>query len=219
MSVLGIIPARKGSKRLPNKNRAKFGKKPLISHSIDYALDNKNIIDRVVVSTNCPIIKEIAENSGVEVIDRPEQISGDHTPTSAVLKHVIDTIDSNFEAVVLLQPTNPLRPTELLNEAMQLFRTNHLDSLFTVSKSSRKYGKIASSQFKPVNYKYGQRSQDLESLYYENGLLYITKPHLLKQGIIFNEMSFPLVVSHKFAEVDIDTYDDLLYAEYLLSIE
>ena len=89
--------------------------------------------------------------------------------------------------------------------------------MFTVSRDHKKLGKIKDHKFEPFNYKIGQRSQDLEPLYYENGLLYITKAALIKQNIIFNESSYPYIVNHKFANVDIDTQEDFDYAEYILT--
>lgn len=213
--TIAIIPARGGSKRIPNKNIIDFGGKPLIAHSIEYAIDNK-IIDEVYISTDSKSIKEVAIRYGAKVIDRPDQFSNDLASSVSVLKHALEFLEENIENIVLLQPTNPLRPNHLLSEAFKLFFENNCDSLFTVSRNHKKLGKISSSKFIPFNYKIGQRSQDLEPLYYENGLLYITKPHLIKNDIIFDEDSYPLLVNHKFAEVDIDTFDDLQFAEFLL---
>ena len=115
---------------------------------------------------------------GVKVIDRPLSISGDLEPTVSALKHVLESIDSSVENVVLLQPTNPLRPIDLIKEAFNKFQTEKKDSLFTVSRNYHKLGKIIKDKFNPFNYSIGQRSQDLEPLFFENGLLYITKTKL-----------------------------------------
>ncbi len=78
-----------------------------------------------------------------------------------------------------------MRPKDLLTDAFQVFKENECDSLFTVSRNHQKFGKIENNEFKPFNYKIGQRSQDLEPLYFENGLLYITKAkHILNNEII-----------------------------------
>jgi len=214
--IIAIIPARGGSKRIPNKNIIKFGDLPLIAHSINYALENQDIIDAVYVSTDDEDIKKVATDFGAKIIDRPEEISGDMTPTISVLKHAVEHIEDDVETVILLQPTNPLRPKSLLADAYKTYLESNRDSLFTVSRDYKKLGKISNQNFLPFNYEFGQRSQDLEPLFYENGLLYITKIGLIKEGVIFNEASYPLVVNHKFAEVDIDTYDDLEYANYIL---
>lgn len=216
MKTIAIIPARGGSKRLPNKNVLLLKGIPLIAHSIMYAQANGNLIDAIYVSTDNAIIKEIAIAYGAKVIDRPIEISGDLEPTISALQHVLKSIDDDIESVILLQPTNPLRPKKLLVEAFEKFNSGALDSLFTVTQSHQKLGKIAGNRFHPFNYEIGQRSQDLEPLFYENGLLYITKATLISKGTIISENAFPLEVNHIFENVDIDTLEDLEYATYLI---
>jgi len=216
MKNIVIIPARGGSKRLPNKNILSLGGLPMIAHSILYAQKNSAIIDEIYVSTDDATIKRIALDYGAKVIDRPEYLSGDLEPTVSVLKHVLESIEGEVENVVLLQATNPLRPLNLLNEAFDVYQKGKYDSLFTVSRNHQKLGVIQDYQFIPYNYTIGQRSQDLEPLYFENGLLYITKASLILQDIIISESAFPFEVNSIFANVDIDTQDDLEYAEYLL---
>lgn len=215
--VIAIIPARGGSKRIPQKNILNFEGDPLIAYSINYAKANSNIIDEVYVSTNDTKIKEVALNYGAKVIDRPESISGDFEPTITTLQHAVNTVEDDISTVILLQPTNPLRPKNLLKEAYQYYCDNKIDSLFTVSRNHQKLGKVINNKFSPFNYRVGQRSQDLEPLYYENGQLYITEIELIKKNIIFNEDSFPYIVNHKFASVDIDTFEDLEYAKFVLN--
>ncbi|MFC5684461.1 acylneuraminate cytidylyltransferase family protein [Flavobacterium sp. MAHUQ-51] len=215
MKTIAIIPARGGSKRLPNKNRLSLGGIPLLVHSIQYAQANETIIDEVYVSTDDQKIKEVALQYGVKVIDRPEVLSGDLEPTVTALKHLLQTIQDKVENVILLQPINPLRPKELLSEAFRIFNQGNYDSLFTVTQNHHKLGKIETNKFIPFNYTIGQRSQDLEPLYFENGLLYITKAKLILDNTIISENAFPLEVKHIFANIDIDTQEDLEYAEYL----
>lgn len=221
MKTIAIIPARGGSKRLPGKNIMQFGGIPLIAHSILYAQANPEIIDEVFVSTDDEAIKKAALTYGVKVIDRPASISGDHEPTVSALKHVLETIEDEVENVVLLQATNPLRPENLLQNAFKIFESRALgrnyDSLFTVTRNHQKLGKINDNRFVPFNYEIGQRSQDLEPLYFENGLLYITKAELIMENTIISQTAFPLETNHPFANVDIDTQEDFEHAEYLLT--
>jgi N-acylneuraminate cytidylyltransferase len=217
MKTIAIIPARGGSKRLPNKNVMLLGGIPLIAHSILYAKANANLIDEIYVSTDDSVIKNIAIAYGAKVIDRPDSISGDLEPTVSALQHVLNTIDFAVDTVVLLQPTSPLRPENLLEEAFDKYKSNAHDSLFTVTQSCEKLGKINGDTFSPLNYIPGQRSQDLEPLYFENGLLYICHSKQIRGGEIIAKNSYPYLVNHIFAMVDIDMLDDLDYAEYLLS--
>ena len=183
-------------------------------HSINYAKQFK-FIDQIYVSTDCKDIKAVALKAGAKVVERPKELSGDLEPTVTALKHVIETLDNTIETVILLQPTNPLRPNNLLSEAYTLYINKNYNSLFTVSRNYHKLGKIDNGVFMPFNYKPGQRSQDLEPLYFENGLLYITKgEHILNHKII-TEDAFPMEVNHPFATIDIDTQDDFDYAKYL----
>ncbi|MBX9888412.1 MAG: acylneuraminate cytidylyltransferase family protein [Flavobacteriaceae bacterium] len=215
MKNIVIIPARGGSKRLPHKNTLLLGGIPLLVHSIVYAKKNQDIVDEIYVSTDDPLIKKIAMEQGVQVIDRPTNIAGDLEPTITALQHVLESIEHEVANVIVLQPTNPLRPENLLKDAFVTFSNNKSSSLFTVSRNEHKLGNIVEDRFIPMNYKAGQRSQDLAPLYFENGLLYICQSKQIVKGEIMNESSLPYLVNHIFATVDIDTQDDFDYAEYL----
>ncbi len=214
MKKIAIIPARGGSKRLPNKNVLSLGGIPLVAHSILEAKKYPEIIDEIYVSTDDNQIKDIALSYGAKVIDRPTRLSGDLEPTVTALKHVLESISDQVEIVFLLQPTNPLRPDNLITEAYDLFRKNNCDSLMTVSRNHHKLGKISDNKFLPFNYTIGQRSQDLEPLYFENGLLYIIPAELILQEKIMGNATFPMIVNHPFASVDIDTQEDFDFAEF-----
>lgn len=213
--TIAIIPARGGSKRLPGKNTMLLGGIPLLVHSILFA-QQQDAITAVYVSTDDAHIKEVALHYGAQVIDRPSELSGDLEPTVSALKHVLASLTEKVDTVVVLQPTNPLRPVNLFQEAWQVFTKNQVASLFTVSQSHQKLGKIKEAVFIPFNYKTGQRSQDLEPLYYENGLLYIASAQAILNNEIITKDAFPFVVDHPFARVDIDTQDDFDYAAFLL---
>ncbi len=216
MKNIAIIPARSGSKRLAGKNTKLLGGIPLLAHSIIYAQQFPDLLDAVFVSTNDAEIKAIALEYGAQVIDRPEDLSTDYSPTYSCLQHASDQLGSSIETLYLLQPTNPLRPQNLLREAHTAFVNQGGSSLFTVSASPHKLGKITNRRFVPFNYAIGQRSQDLDPLFFENGLLYITTPAVLAKNAVFNEEAIPFEVDHPFAQVDIDTLADFEYAEYLV---
>lgn len=214
--TIAIIPARGGSKRLPGKNTMLLGGLPLIAHSIAFAQEHPAIIDAIYVSTDDPQIKAVALQFGALVIDRPAALATDCEPTVSTLKHVLEQIGP-VENVVLLQPTNPLRPAGLLIEAFDIFNRGNYNSLFTVTRNEQKLGKIVDNRFVPFNYAIGQRSQDLEPLFFENGLLYIAKSLNILQDKIIDQNAFPMIVNHIFANVDIDTQEDFDYVHYLLT--
>lgn len=215
--TIAIIPARGGSKRLPGKNIKMLGALPLIAHSIQYAQRHSDIIDQIYVSTDSLEIKTTSEQYGALVIDRPAAISGDQEPTITTLQHVLSVLPQTIENVILLQPTNPLRPEGLLPEAFAKYTKGDHDSLLTVTRNLEKLGKLINNQFIPYNYTLGQRSQDLEPLYSENGLLYITRASLIKKGILIGPRHTTQIVDHAFAKADIDTLQDFEYTSYLLN--
>ena len=214
-----LIPARGGSKRFPGKNTYILDGSPLICHSIEYSLKNPNVLG-TYVSTDAEDIKSISRGAGAQIIDRPVELAGDHATTASAMKHAVQyLIDKGveFDYVILLQATNPLRPKSLLDDAISIIENGENDSLFTVNRCEKKLGRIINGKFAPWNYEFGMRSQDLEPLYYENGLLYITKKELLLQEIIEGPTAFPLVLNHPFGEVDIDTVEDFHFAEYMIN--
>ena len=217
MKFISIIPARGGSKRFPGKNIHDFLGKPLIAHSIDCAKKCFKI-SQTYVSTDDEQIKQVCLQYGSEIIERPSELGSDFATSADVMKNAVEQLiakGEEFDYVILLQATNPLRPANLLNDAICIIEETKADSLMTVNRSELKLGKIVDNHFLPWNYYYGQRSQDLDPLYYENGLLYISSKDLLLQGKIVSENVYPMIVDHIFGEVDIDTREDMAYAEYI----
>ena len=212
-----IIPARAKSKRLPGKNTRLLLGKPLIQYSIETALEILEASNIWVNSDDSSVLK-IAKSFGVQTLVRSDKLSSDFTPTAEVLKdHITALIKSiHCDAVILLQPTSPFRSINFIKEAIQIFKDSGRDSLATFSNSNRKLGEIVSSNFIPSNYSFGQRSQDLNSLYFENGLLYITKVNAILRGEILTEDVYPLICNNLESSVDIDTLEDFLYAEAIL---
>jgi N-acylneuraminate cytidylyltransferase len=215
---VAIIPARGGSKRFPKKNIHALCGKPLIAYSIEYAKACE-YVEEVYVSTDSKEIAEVSMRYGAKILDRPDELAGDFVPTVDVLKDSVVRLEKQgveIDAVVLLQPTNPLRPSALIKEAIRKMEEGKNDSLCTVNRSNKKLGKIIDEKFVPWNYTFGQRSQDLEPLYYENGLLYIIRKELLLQGRILGDSMYPLVMEHVFGTVDIDEREDLDYAKFIM---
>jgi CMP-N-acetylneuraminic acid synthetase len=216
LTNLVVIPARGGSKRLPGKNLKHLGNIPLIQHSINYAKKAGHLIDHIVVTTDSDAIAKIARDAGVQVIKRPAQLSGDHEPVISAMQHALESLLHSYQNVVLLQPTNPLRPDNLLHEAIETFENYKVDSLMTVNLLEEKFGKIEDHKFVPQNYIMGQRSQDLPQLYRENGLLYITKATEINKGNILAPNNYALLTDHPFARVDIDDIADFKFAQLML---
>jgi CMP-N-acetylneuraminic acid synthetase len=138
--VLGLIPARGGSKGIPHKNIALLCGKPLIAWTIEAA--RRSCLDRLVLSSDDPEIILVAQAvGGVDVpFMRPVELAADNTPGIDVIIHAVEWLRDNEgyypDAVMLLQPTSPLRRMEHIDEAVALFETRRADSLVSVVKAS-----------------------------------------------------------------------------------
>jgi CMP-N,N'-diacetyllegionaminic acid synthase len=140
-SFLAIIPARGGSKRLPNKNILNLAGKPLIEWSIDAALKSK-YIDKVVVSSDDENILKIAKDK-CDIIKRPKELATDTASSIDVIKHVLDNLEKKYDYIVLLQPTSPLRNEKHIDEAIEfLYKKMQILLLVFVRWSILLYGAI-----------------------------------------------------------------------------
>lgn len=218
MSYQVIIPARGGSKRFPKKNLCLLNGIPLIAHSILFAITyfSRN---NIWVNTDDTEIAAVAEHYGVNVTIRPDELGSDTASTADVLFYQNEYFklnDIECNAMVLLQVTNPLRPKNLMEIAIHHYEVNNRNSLASFSSLNKKFGKIKSNFFEPANYIPGQRMQDIEPDYYENGLIYITNTKSIQQKEIITADVFPLIIDSVEAMVDIDEPQDILFAEFLI---
>ena len=214
-----VIPARQGSKRFPGKNMATLCGKPLIQYSIDYALKYFSR-ESIWVNSDDRDVINFSSELGVRTIMRPSDLAKDESPTVDVLKfqlHHFKQTNMDCDSIILLQPTNPIRPDYLLGKAIKKYVDSGRNSLATFSTIESKFGNIINDTYEPINYVPGQRSQDLKKIYSENGLIYISKSNSILEGKIITDDVYPLVCDQKGADVDIDYEDDLLYAEYLIN--
>jgi N-acylneuraminate cytidylyltransferase len=218
--IICVIPARGQSKRLPGKNIINFLGKPLIAHTI-IAAKQCSFVNDIFVSTDDDEIANVAKIYGAKIIERPNHLSNDFATTASAIKHAVEQNeirDLNPLGILTLQPTNPLRPLNLVNEAVVSFIkfVNEIDSLISISLNRNKIGRIEDGNFVPVTYLAGQRSQDMNPTYFENGLLYLTKIDvILNSENLFGEKIKTLIVDSPFADVDIDTKEDLDWAEFI----
>lgn len=217
--TVALIPARKGSKRIPHKNYADLGGQPLIWYSITYAqkfLPN----DKIFVSTDDPVIEKISERTGVHTIRRPTELSSDFATSGEVIQHSALSISENADTewIILLQPTNPFRPIKLIHDVLIEALQRKSRSILTVSPLSLKIGLLnEEEEFDAFNYSLGQRSQDIAPKYYfENGLMYLTHLSLAMEGYVMdsNPRGFPVFSWH--GRIDIDEPEDLVLANALL---
>ena len=217
MKILGVIPARGGSKGIPKKNIKLLNGKPLIAYTIEVALASN--LDKVVVSTDCEEIASISKEYGADVIMRSENLAQDNTPTLPVLKDTINKIDSEYDAVMTLQPTSPFRTTKHIDEAIELFTSDkEADSLVSVVEVPHNF---MPEKLMSINDKYlvgdieARRRQDMGVMYARNGaVIYITKTNKI-QNYIFGGRILPFFMD-KMSSFDIDDMQDWSVAQYLL---
>jgi len=218
--ILAVIPARGGSKRLPGKNIVPFGGRPLIAWSAALAALCPRIV-RCVVSTEAADIAAVARAAGTDVVERPAELAGDDSSITEVLIHAAQTVHdqgTDFNAVILLQPTNPLRPAEMVESAIDRFASVSAHSLITVSRRALKTGQVIDGRFVP-NYRPDTQSRRTPPIFYENGLLYITrKDVLLEQRSIYGTDVLAFETEAPFDQVDIDEPLDLQIGEAVLAV-
>lgn len=213
--ISAIIPARGGSKRLPGKNIALFAGRPLLAWSI-LAARAAPSVGGVWVTTDDASIAAVAREYGAEVIDRPADLARDGTLTVDAIIHAAQEIETRvgtIEAAMTLQPTNPLRPVEMIEEAVANFRAVTCDSLVAVSQRPLKTGDVVDGYFRP-SYSFCQPSQHTAPLTYENGILYISRRDtLLETRSLCGERILAFVTERPFDDVDIDEEQDLVIGE------
>lgn len=221
MDIVCIIPARGGSKGIPNKNIRTIAGLPLIAHSILQAKKSQ-LVSRIYVSTDDPKISSTAQSFGAEVISRPPEISGDHATSESALLHalnIIETIGISPQLVVFLQCTSPLRQDHNIDQAIQQLLDEKADSLLSVSPSHRFIWEKSADSIRSVNYDYAERKrrQDMPLQFVENGSIYIFKPWILKH---FNNRlggKISLYCMRDEDNFEIDTQLDFEIVEFLLN--
>ena len=215
---LAIIPARGGSKGIPYKNIKEFCGKPLITHILATAQQSR-VLGRIVVSTEDPQIRRVAEGMGVEVIERPMELAEDTVPTLPVLLHAVEVLasTSNYrpDHVVLLYATSPLLSTATLDRALRDYLSSKADSCVGVVESYDKFwqkkGIYGELLYPPKRL----NRQQMKPLYRESGSLYVVQTDLLMANkTLFGGRSHLAIIPLSEC-VDIDTPEDFLYAENL----
>lgn len=227
MRILAIIPARGGSKGIPEKNIKLLDSKPLLSYTNEIALQSK-LLTEVIVSSEDDKIIEIAKTLGVKVpFVRPTELAQDNTPTIDVIIHALEWYKNKnifFDAVCLLQVTSPFRTVAFLDKAIEKFIQTGCDSLVSVQKVPHEFNphwafevnddgnlKIATGETEIIS-----RRQELPMAYHRDGSIYITKTEVLLQQHSLYGKSISYIESDPEFYVNIDTLEDWEKAEEML---
>lgn len=222
MNVLTVIPARGGSKRIPRKNLQILDGKPLIVYSIEHAKRSK-MVNRIVVSTDDDEIGYTSSFYGAEVIRRPHELACDTASSESALIHVLDYLEEHEkyfpDLLVFLQCTSPLRNENDIDDAINTLIKLRADSLFSARRFKKYIWQLKDSILSPINYDYNHRwrEQDFPYQFEENGSIYVIKPSVLK--LYDNRLGGQIAIFEmdEFCSIQIDTYEDMLFAEYILN--
>lgn len=218
--ILGLIPARGGSKGVSGKNIKILDGKPLIFYTIEAGLKSR-YLDKVVVSTDDEKIARTALRAGAEVLMRPAELAEDKTPMLPVIQHAILQQKDRPDLVVLLQPTSPLRTNVHIDKALDCFFEGGYDSLLSVCPSHAFIWKNGPESAFAVNYDFKKRinRQDKEQEYRENGAIYISKASIISDNNCILDKKVGLYAMPEEFSLEIDTEFDFKLMEKIKKIQ
>lgn len=232
LTVVGIIPARGGSKGVPRKNIKPLCGKPLIAYSIEEAKKSR-FLDRIIVSTEDKEISNIALKYGAEIIIRPKELATDLSPTEPTLIHVVQELQNKegygSDIVVLLQPTTPFRKAAYIDEALeQLITHPTADSIVSVYEAPQKFNPHWCSRINDngllvpyLDDHYFPNRQSLPKIFWRDGQIYaVYTQSLIKNQSRYGEKgTLPYFNNKDKYHINIDDISDFWMAEYLIKHE
>lgn len=224
LEILGLIPARGGSKGVPRKNIKPLCGKPLIIYTIEEALKSKHLT-KVVTSTEDEEIAMIAENNGSEVILRPKEFATDDSVVIETVKYTIESLKDKgieFDYIMLLQPTSPLRIADDIDSAITKMLNLKADSAISVIEVGDKHparmkkivnGKIVDIFDKDLDF---TPRQKLPKIYIRNGAIYVAKKEIVYEKNSFRGNDCVAYIMPEERSINIDTPIDFLLTEMLM---
>ena len=220
MKTIAVIPARGGSKGVPRKNILEIAGLPLLAYSI-LAAQKSKYVERVIVTTDDEEISAVAKQYGAEVIVRPKELADDIIMPDASIVHVIESlvIDSYHpDCIVFLQPTSPIRFQDDIDNALEIFKNNEVDTVFSGVDIHPFFWKKNEDTFLPVNFnpKARKRRQELDPEIIENGSIYISKvSNYINYKDRFGDKVMTYIMSNH-TLFEIDEQSDFLLIESLM---
>lgn len=224
--ILAIIPARGGSKGLPKKNIIELCGKPLIAWTIENALVSR-YIDQIVVSTENQEIAEISKQYGAQVVERPQELARDDSPTIDAIFQVINWFEKRreyFDIIILLEPTSPLRKEKDIDNAIELFSENidKADSLISVGEvhleNPHITKKIENGYLRPLIEigKNVHQRQQLPKVFFPYGVIYLALTSALTEyKTFYQERTIPYFIE-RWQNYEIDDIYDFICIESIL---
>lgn len=228
LNVLAIIPARSGSKRVPNKNKLELGGKALVRYAIEAALNAKKVTSIVVSSDDQDILNIAGQYSEIIPINRPVDISGDQAPAFTYVHHALEYMGQNFglhyDMIVIVQPSSPFTLGVDIDETITLLQNNlEADSAVSVMKLDHaihpvKLKTLDNSELKPFLEEENGRMADYElpELYVRNCSVYVSRIENIKNNKIIGDKCLGYIMPRE-RSVDINDQIDFSFAEFLMS--
>jgi CMP-N,N'-diacetyllegionaminic acid synthase len=219
MTVLGLVPARGGSKGIPGKNLAVVGGATLLARACACALD-ASLVARTVVSTDNNEIADAAASAGAEVLRRPAELAQDDTPMLDVVRHAVDELAC--EIVVLLQPTSPLRTSRHVDEAVALWKAELPDSVVSVVAVPHAFTpgsllRLDGDRLEPLDPSAPPDRHAKPRLYARNGpAVLVVGADVVRRGSLYGSDSRAYVMPAE-ASLDVDSPFELELADLLLT--
>lgn len=221
----GVIPARGGSKGIPRKNLVPVSGKPLLAYTVEAALQSRHL-DRVLLSTDDEEIAETGRRLGLKVpFLRPAELAADDTPMIEVIRHTVremaTTEGESPMAIVLLQPTSPLRTAAHIDAAIELFEKEQADSVVSVSEPLEHPCDMAWFDNGTMTLALSAEErwkgrQTYSNFYFVNGAIYIIKTELIETAIHpWGGKTIPFLMS-PLESIDVDEWPQLTLAELLI---
>jgi len=226
MQKLIVIPARGGSKGIPKKNIYPLNGKPLVEYTIDVIMEAKLQNTDVAVSTDSTDIQRTVEKyKGLYLIDRPKEISGDTASTESALLHALDVMKreygKEYDAVITLQATSPLRKAKTLRDFVETYENNYpyYDAQLSLNEDRTDFWlRREDGGFERLQKNASRRRQERKPLYVENSAYYITDVQVLrKTNTILGTSINGYLISYEEA-IDINEPIDILIAENLIQL-
>ncbi len=228
MKFISVIPARKGSKSIKNKNVIKIKNKPLIEYTFDQINRSKLSRKNSYVISNDKRVKKIAKRNDINTdYIRPNILSTSKTSLLETLKHFVKWTENckiEYNYLVVLQPTSPLRSYKDINKSIDIVNKKKSKCLLSLSESlEHPYESIFIDKKKKLNFflkkgtKYFRRQDfDLKS-YFINGAIYITSKDLIKKGKVIDYSKSDFILMNKMNSLDLNDYSELKLIKSILS--
>jgi CMP-N-acetylneuraminic acid synthetase len=227
VNILGLIPARGGSKAIPRKNIVNLAGKPLLAYTCEAALSSRRLT-RLILNTDDQEIAAVGLEYGVEApFMRPAHLAGDEAPILPVLQHAVQWLAANqgfhTDVLVLLQPTSPLRRAEHIDAAVDLLLGSGADTVVSVQEVPHQYNPVSLMQVGDQGclepFMEGEmilRRQDKPRVYARNGpAILALQKQTLDSGRLYGDKVIPYIMG-PLESVDIDDQDDLTLVEALI---